>query len=39
MTQLNDIFFNASELGMVTGLNPNWPPKSLIHYDGIFRVL
>jgi len=27
MTQLNDIFFNASELGMVTGLNPNWPPK------------
>ncbi|MFA5443364.1 MAG: hypothetical protein WC128_00505 [Bacteroidales bacterium] len=27
MTQLNDIIFNASELGMVTGLNPNWPPK------------
>jgi len=27
MTQLNDIFSNASELGMVTGLNPNWPPK------------
>ena len=27
MSKLNDIFFNASELGMVTGLNPNWPPK------------
>lgn len=27
MSQLNDIFFNVSELGMVTGLNPNWPPK------------
>ena len=27
MTHLNVIFYNASELGMVTGLNPNWPPK------------
>ncbi len=27
MSQLNAIFFNASELGMGRGLNPNWPPK------------
>jgi len=27
MNKLNAINVNATELGMVTGLNPNWPPK------------
>lgn len=27
MNQLGSFLNNAAELGMVTGLNPNWPPK------------